>query len=72
VVEATSRLTLAFRAYGLRRRALESQRGVRSFRPRRVELEVPDDMPYNVDGDLVMGGAVELLAVRRAFDVVVG
>ncbi len=72
VVEATPRLTLAFRAYGLRRGALESQRGVRSFRARRVELEVPDGTTYNVDGELVTGGAVALVAAPRAFDVVVG
>jgi diacylglycerol kinase (ATP) len=72
VVCATPRLTLALRAYGLRRGGLASQRGVRSFRARRVELQVPERTAYNVDGELVETGAAVFGAVAGAFEVIVG
>ena len=72
VVDSTARLKLAVRAYGLRRGELESQSGVRSFRARRVELQVPDGTPYNVDGELVTTGAATFVALPRAFQVIVG
>ena len=72
VVDSTARLKLAVRAYGLRRGELESQSGVRSFRARRVELQVPDGTPYNVDGELVTSGAATFVALPHAFQVIVG
>lgn len=72
VVQATPRPTLAVRAFGLRLGRLESQQGVRSFRGRRIELEVPDESTYNVDGEVLRAGSETFTAMPQAFEVVVG
>jgi YegS/Rv2252/BmrU family lipid kinase len=72
IVDSTARPKLAVRAYGLRRGELESQSGVRSFRARLVELQVPEGTAYNVDGELVTSGAATFFALPRAFQVIVG
>jgi YegS/Rv2252/BmrU family lipid kinase len=72
LVEAAPRPALAIRAVGLRRGSLESQRGVRSFRGRRIELQVPEGTAYNVDGEVVEANGVVFTAAPRAFEVVVG
>jgi YegS/Rv2252/BmrU family lipid kinase len=72
VVEATPRPTLVVRAFGLRRGQLESQRGVRSFRGRLIELEVAPGTTYNVDGEIVEGRSAAFTAEPEAFEVVVG
>jgi diacylglycerol kinase (ATP) len=72
VVEATRRAVLVVRAYGLRRGALESQPGVRSFRGRRLKLEAPAGTAYNVDGEIVEADGASFSAVPGAFEVVVG
>ena len=72
-IEAGSRLALALRAWGLRRGSLESQRGVRSRRGRRIDLDVPAGTGFNVDGEVVAGGLEQLPRGRRApFELVVG
>ncbi len=72
VVEATPRPTLVVRALGLRLGGLESQRGVRSFRGRRIELDVPEATTYNVDGEVFRAGRAAFRATPRAFEVVIG
>jgi YegS/Rv2252/BmrU family lipid kinase len=71
VVEAGSRAALVVRAYGLRVGTLESQRGVRSGRARRVEVEVPEGTSYNVDGEVVEAGSSTFTVEAGAFEVVV-
>jgi YegS/Rv2252/BmrU family lipid kinase len=72
VVEATSRAALVVRAYGLRVGRLESQRGVRSCQAERVEVDVPEGAPYNVDGEVVEAGPSTFTVEANAFEVVVG
>lgn len=72
VVEATHRAALVARAYGLRRGTIESQRGVRSFRGRRIELDAPPETAYNVDGEVVEAGSATFTATENAFELVVG
>jgi YegS/Rv2252/BmrU family lipid kinase len=72
VIEATSRAALVVRAYGLRAGGLESQRGVRSCRAQRVDVDVPEDTSYNVDGEVVEAGPSTFTVRANAFEVVVG
>jgi diacylglycerol kinase (ATP) len=71
-VEAGSRAGLALRAYGLRRGTLETQKGVRSCRGSSVELDVPANTSFNVDGEIVEAGPVGFSVEAAALDVVVG
>jgi diacylglycerol kinase (ATP) len=72
VIEASRRLALVRRAYGLRRGDLESQSGVRSFRSRRFELRAPRSTIYNVDGEVVESDNAVFTVIPRAFEIVVG
>ncbi|MGI9019886.1 MAG: diacylglycerol/lipid kinase family protein [Solirubrobacterales bacterium] len=72
VVEAGSRIRLALRAWGLRAGSLESQRGVHSRRCGRVELDVPPQTAFNVDGELIESGPAEFTVEPGAVELVVG
>ena len=66
-IEATSRLSLLRRAYGLRAGRVESQRGVASGRGRRRgRSRPPAGTPFNVDGELVDAGGGDFDASSRA------
>lgn len=71
-VEAGSRARLALRALGLRTGTLESQRGVGSWRCRRIELDVPPGTPFNVDGEVVEAGPATFTVEAGALELVVG
>lgn len=71
VIEAGSRAALARRAYGLRRGTLAAQRGVRTYRAREVELDVPEGTHFNVDGEVVQSGPVAFAVEHDAVEVVV-
>jgi diacylglycerol kinase family enzyme len=71
-IEATSRLALVRRAYGLRAGRLEAQRGVASSRGSEVSVDVPEGTPFNVDGEIVEAGPSRFAIEPAAFEVVVG
>jgi diacylglycerol kinase (ATP) len=71
-IEATSRLGLIRRAYGLRAARVESQRGVASGRGSEVFVDVPEGTPFNVDGEIVEAGTSRFAIEPAAFEVVVG
>jgi diacylglycerol kinase (ATP) len=52
VLEAGPRVALVRRAWGMRAGGLEGQPGVHHARGRVVELDLPPDTPFNVDGEL--------------------
>ena len=73
IVRRGSRAALALRAWGMRTGTLEEQRGVRHVRARRVEMQVPPETEFNVDGELcalrpatfdVQPGGVEVVIAR--------
>jgi diacylglycerol kinase (ATP) len=72
VIESGSRTTLIRRAYGLRRGAIERQDGVVTRRCRRARLTVPGGTAFNVDGEVLSAGPVDLGVRAGAFSLVVG
>jgi diacylglycerol kinase (ATP) len=70
--EAGSRLVLARRAQGLRRGTVETQEGVHSCRAARVELDVPAETSFNVDGEVVESGPAAFWVEAGAFELIVG
>ena len=52
VLEAGPRLTLVRRAWGMRGGELTAQPGVHHARGRVIDLELPPDTPFNVDGEV--------------------
>ena len=71
-IEASSRLSLLRRAYGLRAGRVEAQPGVASGRGRRVSIEVAEGTQFNLDGELVDTGGGDFEVEPGAFDLVVG
>lgn len=71
-IEASSRLGLARRGYGLRAGRVESQSGVVSGRGREVSVEAGEGTSFNVDGEVVEGGASSFGVEPAAFEVVRG
>lgn len=71
-VPAGPRPFLLWRAYGMRRAAVEGQRDVRVSDCREAELEVGPGTDLNVDGEIVESGAVGLRVEPGAFELVVG
>jgi diacylglycerol kinase (ATP) len=71
-IEAGSRTALVARAWGLRAGRVESQRGVRSCRGRRIEVDAGRGAEFNVDGELVRAGVTGFSVEPAAFEVVVG
>jgi diacylglycerol kinase (ATP) len=71
-IEETSRAALVARAWGLRAGAVESQRGVRSCRGRRIEVDAGPGAEFNVDGEVVEAGTTGFSVEPAAFELVVG
>jgi diacylglycerol kinase (ATP) len=72
VIESGARAALVRRAYGLRRGSIERQKGVITRRCHQARLSVPGGTAFNVDGELLTAGPVDLGVRPRAFDLVVG
>jgi diacylglycerol kinase family enzyme len=70
VIESGPRTALVRRAYGLRRGAIERQDGVVTRRCRRARLSVPGGTVFNVDGEVLSAGPVDLGVRARAFSLV--
>ena len=71
VIEAGSRVRLVAHAYSLRSGRLTERRDVSHERAREVALEVPARSGFNVDGEVIHGGAVTATVEPRAFELVV-
>jgi YegS/Rv2252/BmrU family lipid kinase len=72
VIPSGSRLALVRRAYGMRRGSLQQQEPVGDHRVCEVTLEVPPRTHFNVDGEVMRSGPVELSVDTRAFELLVG
>jgi diacylglycerol kinase (ATP) len=71
-IEAGSRLGLVFRAWGLRYGDIARQRGVRTARAREVRIDAAPGTRYNVDGEVIAGGAETLRVEPDAFELIIG
>jgi diacylglycerol kinase (ATP) len=71
-IEAASRAALVVRAYGMRAGRVESQRGVRSCRGRRVEVDVDPGTEFNLDGEVIRADDTRFSVDPSAFELVVG
>jgi diacylglycerol kinase (ATP) len=72
VIESGPRTALVRRAYGLRRGAVERQEAVVTRRCRRARLTVAAGTAFNVDGEVLSAGPVDLGVRPRAFRLVIG
>jgi diacylglycerol kinase (ATP) len=70
ILPAGSRLGLARRAWGLRRRTIAAQRDVVHERAATVEVELPPGAVLNVDGELHDGGMERVTVEKDAFRLV--
>jgi diacylglycerol kinase (ATP) len=71
-IEATSRIALVRRGYGLRAGRVESQSGVASARGSDVQVEIGEGTEFNVDGEVIEAGPRAFAVEARAFEVVTG
>jgi diacylglycerol kinase (ATP) len=71
VIEARSRHRLVRHAYGLRTGRIVEQDGVHHTRALRLELHVPADTAYNVDGEILTHGSARFSAEHAAFRLIV-
>lgn len=71
VIEARARRRLIKHAYGLRTGRVADQGGVGHIRGLEIDLTVPDDTSYNVDGEIVAHGSAHFSAEHAAFRLVV-
>lgn len=71
VIEARARHRLIKHAYGLRTGRVADQGGVGHARGLVLDLTVPDDTSYNVDGEIVTHGSAHFTAEHAAFRLVV-
>jgi diacylglycerol kinase (ATP) len=71
-IEATSRVALLVRGYGMRAGRVESQRGVHSAHGTAVDVEVDRGTPFNVDGEVVEAGGSRFTVEAGAFELVIG
>jgi diacylglycerol kinase (ATP) len=71
ILSAGSRLSLARRAWGLRRGTIAEQEPVEHHRGQLVEVELPDGTELNVDGELRERGLERVSVERGAYAVVV-
>ena len=71
-IEATSRIALVRRGYGLRAGRVESQSGVTSARGREVSVEAREGTSFNVDGEVIEAGTSSFGVEPLAFEVVTG
>ena len=72
ILPAGSRLSLVRRAWGLRRGTIAEQNDVPHFRGTVVEVALPPDREFNVDGELRTGGMEHITVEHRAYELVVG
>ena len=72
VIPAKSRLTLARRAWGLRRHTIAEQGAVDHHRGAVAELELPAGSEFNVDGEIRDRGLDRVTVKPGAFALVVG
>ncbi|MEO8687446.1 MAG: diacylglycerol kinase family protein [Solirubrobacteraceae bacterium] len=72
VLPAGSRLTLARRAWGMRRGTIAEQRDVCHARGHVIEVDLPPGTEFNVDGELLDDGMQRITVERDAFELVVG
>jgi diacylglycerol kinase family enzyme len=72
VIPAKSRVTLARRAWGLRRQTIAEQRAVDHHRGTVAELDLPPGTEFNVDGELRDHGLDRVTVEPGAFALVVG
>jgi len=72
VIPAGSRLRLPGYAYAMRTGAIARAGDARHGRGRLLGLEVPDELAYNVDGELVRHGSANFWVERAAAQVVLG
>jgi diacylglycerol kinase (ATP) len=71
VLPAGSRIGLARRAWGMRRRTIAQQRDVVHARGQTVAVTMPANAEINVDGEIYRGGLERVTVEPRAFDLVV-
>jgi diacylglycerol kinase (ATP) len=71
VLPAGSRIGLARRAWGMRRRTIAQQRAVLHARGRVVAVTLPEGAELNVDGEIRRGGLEHVTVRARAFELVV-
>jgi diacylglycerol kinase (ATP) len=71
ILPAGSRVGLARRAWGLRRRTIAQQRDVPHERGHVVEVDLPQGSEINVDGEIREGGLERVTVEPRAFRLVV-
>jgi diacylglycerol kinase (ATP) len=71
-IEAGSRLGLVGLAYHLRRGTLTRHPRAYHLHCEQVEVQVPDQTRFNVDGELVSEGQARFKAVKGAFRLVIG
>ena len=72
VLPAGSRLGLARRAWGLKRRTIAEQRGVEHHRAMVVEVDVPPGTEFNADGEIRATGLERITVERDAYALVTG
>jgi diacylglycerol kinase (ATP) len=72
VLVAGPRVALARHAYALRTGGITEQAGVRHARARAVDVHVPGDTSYNVDGEIVRAGAARFRVDPAAVHLVTG
>ena len=70
VLEAGPRGALARRAWGMRQGGLTDQPGVRHGRGRAIDLELPPDTPFNVDGEVCSVAPLRFAARGERVEVV--
>ena len=71
VIPAGSRLTLAWRAYGLRSGRIGEQSEVSARRCREARIAAPSGIPFNVDGEIVDARSARFSAEPAAFALIV-
>lgn len=71
VITAGPRRRLALYGYGLRRGRISKQRGVRHAHAEQVQVDVPDDTHFTVDGEIIIAGSSSFCVERATVEVVV-
>lgn len=72
VIPSGSRATLIWRAFGLRRGAIDRQRKVGAHRCRQTTLEAPTGTELNVDGEIVATDSARFTIEPHGFELVIG
>jgi diacylglycerol kinase (ATP) len=70
VIPASSRLRLPGYAYAMRTGTISRAGDARNVRGRRVRLDVPGEVAYNVDGEIVRHGSADFWVERAAAQIV--